>query len=791
MPKPLLTMARDLIRAETPISYAPARQGLAARNMINTTFTNALDAYGAVPQLQALISRWAQDTAQVTWHLYQKRRPGTDPTEPRREVTNHAAWDLWQRPNPWVTQQQFIEASMQHLLITGESDWCIAWAGSIPLELWLARPDRMSPVPHREKFLAGWVYEANGERVPLMPVDVIQTMIPNPSDPYRGLSPVQALMPTLQAADSATKWWLNFFRNGAAPGGALQVEKNLGDEEFDRLTRQWQTQHKGVQNAHRMAILEAGMHYEPVTPTMREMQFTELLALPGERIREAYSFPKPILGGVDDVNRANAEAGAVVYGRYHLTTALDRYRDALNTKLLPKFGTAGKSVEFDFDSPIPEDAAHELAELAAKTQAYTQLLAAGVDPEDAAKAVGLPPMRMSITAGPAPAEEPATAAEPVETDGGKPALTSGNHDVWDAIQKAYLGVDVAVTSEEVRGLLNREFDLGLPPEMKTPEPPPEAPTAPGPGQLPTHAEPDGDEDQNGKEPPGPEEPTPLANRGPRMVLPANIPPQDGAPAGGPPPVDQHDLASHQADWEAAVAALVTAWVALRVTKIKDLIDQIRAALRSGDVRALPRLRPADHGGGQLIIDHLTALWDKTAKAETKQAHGMGFPDVTAPPAPGSLEVTGRAIADLLDQDLATAAARIAVGSVPPIVDETTADTVAATVAEHLDELTDAQPTTELGGALTQTQGQARLTVMDQGPSPAYYSSAVLDRSTCPNCASLDGKWLGNTIPEVQVTFPGGQYRACEGGHRCRCQVVATYRSGNKETSYEKKPVRVP
>lgn len=779
MPKPLLALARDLIRAESPVPYAPTRATFAARSSVNAGFTTALEAYGAVPQLQALISRWAQDAAQVTWHLYVKRRPGEDPNEPRREVTMHAAWDLWCTPNPWMTQQHFLEASIQHLLITGESDWCIARAGKLPIELWLARPDRMVPVPHREKFLAGWVYEAHSEKVPLDPGDVVQVMIPNPSDPYRGLSPIQALLPTLQAADSATKWWLNFFRNGAAPGGALMVEKNLGDEEFDRLTRQWQTQHKGVQNAHRVAILEAGMHYESTVPTMKDMQFTELLSLPNELIRGAFTFPKPLLGAVDDVNRANAEAGAVVYGRYHLATVLDRYRDAWNTKVLPQFGATARGLEIDFESPIPEDAAHELAELAARTQAYGQLLTAGVDPEDAATAVGLPPMRLrAITTDPAP-ETPEPGDDPNTLN-----LVKAAASLTPAVGKV-------VTYEEGRGWLNQ---LGASLDLTAEAPAPPAPIAPR--VPPAHPEPDGDENTEGQEPPGPEEPTPT-NRGPVMVVePPPLPHQGQAPT-GPPTGEEADLDSHQADWEAALAALVAAWMVTRKSQIHSLITQIRLAITRWDLPSLGGLHAGDHGGVEHITDAVTRLWVKTAAAETNQLHGHGFTDVTAPPVPEWVGTRARLAADLLTRDLEQSAAREAARVAPmvaPAPDDAAkvADDVAAQVEQHLNDLTDAGPTTQLGGVLTQTQGEARLLVMDQGPSPAYFASAHNDDRVCPNCASVDDKWLGNTIPEVQAVFPNGQYRACLGGSRCRCAVTATYRGGSDRSQwYEKRKVQVP
>jgi hypothetical protein len=78
--------------------------------------------------------------------------------------------------------------------------------------------------------------------------------------------------------------------------------------------------------------------------------------------------------------------------------------------------------------------------------------------------------------------------------------------------------------------------------------------------------------------------------------------------------------------------------------------------------------------------------------------------------------------------------------------------------------------------------------MLQGPTPAYYASAHNDSHVCENCASIDDKWLGNTLEDVARVFPAGQYRACLGGPRCRCAVTATYRGGDPSTWYEKRPL---
>lgn len=65
----------------------------------------------------------------------------------------------------------------------------------------------------------------------------------------------------------------------------------------------------------------------------------------------------------NSVNRANAEAAEVMFGRWVVRPRLERIRGALNERLLPAMGFDG--YEFDFTDPVPADRAIDL-EVAAK-----------------------------------------------------------------------------------------------------------------------------------------------------------------------------------------------------------------------------------------------------------------------------------------------------------------------------------------------------------------------------------------------------------------------------------------
>jgi HK97 family phage portal protein len=407
--RPLLGAFFNRTATSTPVPFA-SRHATYGHGLFGTQrgTTAQLESMGSVGTLFAIVNRTAKAEAGIEWGLYRKAKSGKK--EDRTQVTAHAALDLWNRPNAFYTQSVFVEAGAQHKQLTGEMWWVIARneRSTLPLEMWPVRPDRITPVPHPEEFLSGYMYTGpDGQQVALRKEDVIFIRTPHPTDPYRGIGPVQALLTDLDAVRYSAEWNRNFFLNSAEPGGIIEVPNSLGDDEFGELRDRWNEQHKGIANAHRVAILEHGKWVDRKF-TQRDMQFAELRTLSGEVIREAFGFPKPMLGTTEDVNRANGDAGERMFARWLVVPDLEAMRDALNNQLLPLYGATGQGLEFDYVNPVPEDVEKEATQLTARANAAKALGDTGLwDADDILSAVGLPEMRRAVAPGPTPAALPA------------------------------------------------------------------------------------------------------------------------------------------------------------------------------------------------------------------------------------------------------------------------------------------------------------------------------------------------------------------------------------------------
>ena len=110
-----------------------------------------LAAMTSVGWLFATVNRIAQSIASQEWKLY--RKIGGE----RDEVDVHPAIDLWHSANPFITREDFLETSQQHMELTGEMWWVLVRNGAgVPVEMQVVRPDRMTPIPHPTEFIQGY-----------------------------------------------------------------------------------------------------------------------------------------------------------------------------------------------------------------------------------------------------------------------------------------------------------------------------------------------------------------------------------------------------------------------------------------------------------------------------------------------------------------------------------------------------------------------------------------------------------------------------------------------------------
>jgi len=257
---------------------------------ITTPYSQAVWVYSA-------LSTIANNISQVPLKFY------TGSKDKSNEVTTGKVFDLFNKPNPYMSIEQLIEITLINLGLYGEAFWILDGRKNvtqIPSEIWTFNPTRFAPVISNG-MITGWTYINGSKQIPLQSWEVIHFKHANPYDDIRGLSPLEAVKMGIDQDYYASRYNSAFFANGATVGGFISSEKNLTDDQFKRLVGQFENRHKGESKAHKIGILEGGMKFIPTRLTQKDMDFIQLKKLTREEIFAAFKVNSVVLGLYEDV----------------------------------------------------------------------------------------------------------------------------------------------------------------------------------------------------------------------------------------------------------------------------------------------------------------------------------------------------------------------------------------------------------------------------------------------------------------------------------------------------------
>ena len=209
-------------------------------------------------------------------HLYRSDDDGS-----KAKATDHPLYFiLHDEPNPEMTSFVFRETLMTHLLL-----WDNAYAQIIRnvkgevVALYPLMPNRMT-VDRDEDGHLYYEYQTsqeeahtmNGSRVRLSPYDVLH--IPGLGfDGLVGYSPISMAKNSIGMAIACEEYGAKFFANGATPGGILEHPGVVKDP--DKVRDSWNAAFGGSSNSNKVAVLEEGMKYTPISISPEQAQFLE------------------------------------------------------------------------------------------------------------------------------------------------------------------------------------------------------------------------------------------------------------------------------------------------------------------------------------------------------------------------------------------------------------------------------------------------------------------------------------------------------------------------------------
>lgn len=298
----------------------------------------------------------AEGIAGLPLHLYKCGKDGS-----REKAVEHPLYFLLHdEPNPEMTSLVFRETLMTHLLLYGNCYCQIIRDGRGQVTaLYPLMPNQMS-VDRDEKGQLYYTYLRSGEEadtmkkgtVYLLPEDVLH--IPALGfDGLVGYSPIAMAKNSIGMGLACEEYGAKFFANGAAPSGVLEHSGTIKD--ITRLRESWNAIYGGSKNAGKVAILEEGMHYSPISISPNEAQFLETRKFQVDEIARIFHVPPHMIGDLERSTFSNIEQQSLEFVKYTLNPWVCRWEQALTRSLLSPKEKREYSIKFNVDGLLRGD----------------------------------------------------------------------------------------------------------------------------------------------------------------------------------------------------------------------------------------------------------------------------------------------------------------------------------------------------------------------------------------------------------------------------------------------------
>lgn len=211
----------------------------------------------------------------------------------KQRLTSHRLGAvLWGRANEAMTSFDYQKLMMCNELLRGNA---YAWiyrdrASGAPKELIPLPPDYVTvQVDQAGHIWYQFLHPQTGDRTMLRPEDVLHYKAYS-EDGIEGISVLRRAALTLDTARAAQQYENSTWQRGGQPSGILTTDSDLGNaklcrtlpdgtkEELDpkeELRKSWEQVHSGPGNAFRVAVLDLGLKYQPISMTNTDAQFVE------------------------------------------------------------------------------------------------------------------------------------------------------------------------------------------------------------------------------------------------------------------------------------------------------------------------------------------------------------------------------------------------------------------------------------------------------------------------------------------------------------------------------------
>jgi HK97 family phage portal protein len=176
-------------------------------------------------------------------------------------------------------------------------------------------------------------------------------------DGLNGLDPISYMRESLGEGIASDIQAGKQFAQGAKLSGVLSTDGVLKDDAYQRIRESWQATYGGTDNAYKVAILENGLKFGPISMTNEQAQFLDLRKYKRGEVAGLYRVPPHMIGDVDRSTSwgSGIEQQNIGYVMYCLMAYLTAIEARIRVNLIPEREQATKYAKFNVNALLRGD----------------------------------------------------------------------------------------------------------------------------------------------------------------------------------------------------------------------------------------------------------------------------------------------------------------------------------------------------------------------------------------------------------------------------------------------------
>jgi HK97 family phage portal protein len=282
--------------------------------------------------LEACVSAYAQTIAMCPGDHWRTQANGG-----RERITTSALSRILRQPNTYQGSSDFLLGLVRSLYAEGNA-YALARRNVRfeVTELHLMSPSASAAsVAENGEIFYSLGGNAVAERIFGFPIrgvparDVLHVRLNTGYDPLRGQSPFASALLDGALGTAMQRQALHFYGNRSVPSGVLSTDQVLNREQMDQMAERWREKSQGL-GAGDVPILAAGIKFQSVAASAKDMEFAAVMKMTQENIALAYRVPLQILGigatpfASTEALMASWKASGLGFAVNHVEQAFDR-----------------------------------------------------------------------------------------------------------------------------------------------------------------------------------------------------------------------------------------------------------------------------------------------------------------------------------------------------------------------------------------------------------------------------------------------------------------------------------